>query len=150
MPVDFSVFNIYNSHAGSAFNRYAPDGLISWYEGLGSDRTPCVWVNTGEVAFGAPSGWLSLHPGPAEQPSVIRWTAPDAGNIQVLGEFLPGDSGKMVVAIRQNNREIWTASDSGSFDQLVKVIVGDTLDFAVYGGYWSGNTPVGLTISYTD
>ena len=64
MPIDFSVFNIYTSHDISVFKKYAPPNLVSWYAELGSDRTPCIWVNTGDPAYGAPTSWLSLHPGP--------------------------------------------------------------------------------------
>jgi hypothetical protein len=148
MPTDFSVFNIYTSQSGSAFNRYSPAGLICWYAGLGSDRTPCIWVNTGETAYGAPHNWLSLHPGPGKEPSVIRWTAPSTGRIQVRGEFLAGDTGKMQVAIRHNIQEIWAAADSGSFNLTVSVSAGDFIDVMVYGGYNYGNTPVNLTITY--
>jgi hypothetical protein len=47
-----------------------------------------------------------------------------------------------------NNREIWSKSDSGDFDLTLGVASGDTLDFAVYGSYLSGNTPISATISY--
>jgi hypothetical protein len=148
MPADFSIFNIFTSQSDSAFNRYSPAGLICWYEGLGSDRTPCIWINTGETAWGAPVDWLSLHPGPDKEPSVIRWVAPAAGNIQVQGEFLPGDPGKMQVAVRHNSQEIWSAVDSGSFNLTVSVSAGDFIYLMVYGGYNYGNTPVNLTVAY--
>jgi hypothetical protein len=46
MPTDFSIFNIYTSHDYSVFNNYATRNLFMWYTGLGSDRTPCIWINT--------------------------------------------------------------------------------------------------------
>ncbi len=139
MPVDFSVFNIYATHTD-----------IQWYGPIGSDRTPCIWVNNGGAAYGVPSGWLSLHPGPGTEPSVLRWMAPMAGNVHVVGEFLAGDGGVMTVAVRVNGREVWSARDAGKFDQAVKAAAGDTVDFAVYGGYGFGNTPITVTINYTD
>jgi hypothetical protein len=54
----------------------------------------------------------------------------------------------MTVAIRHNNQGIWTAADSGSFDLTVIAGIEDTIDFVAYGGYWSGNTPVSITIDY--
>jgi hypothetical protein len=148
MSADSSVFKLYTSHSTDAFSGYAPTGLVNWFERLGKDRTPCVWINTGQTAYGVPNGWLALHPGPGSEPSVVRWTSPIAGGVHVTGEFLPGDSGRMTVAIRHNNQEIWKAADSGRFDLAVIAGIGDTIDFMAYGGYWSGNTPVSITVNY--
>ena len=137
MPTDFSKFNIYTTH-----------NSFQWYGPLGSDLTPCIWINTGGMAYGVPTGWLSLHPGPGTEPSVLRWTAPVAGNIHVTGEFLAGDGGIMTVAVRHNNQQIWTAKDAGKFDLNIKIAAGDTIDFTVYGGYGYGNTPISAIISY--
>jgi hypothetical protein len=137
MSTDFSKFNLYTTH-----NSY------QWYGPLGGDRTPCIWINTNGMSYGVPTGWLSLHPGPGKEPSVLRWIAPVAGNIQIIGQFLPGDSGNMIVAVRHKSEIIWTATNSGSFDLNTKVAAGDTIDFAVYGGYGFGNTPISATISY--
>jgi hypothetical protein len=136
MPTDFSSFNLYTNH-----NSY------QWY-GWGSDNSPCIWLNTGAPAYGVPTGWLSLHPGNGYQPSVLRGTAPVAGNVSVTGEFLAGDSGIMEVAVRLDNQPWWQATDSGSFDLITSVVSGTTIDFAVYGGYGFGNTPISATISY--
>ena len=135
MPVDFSVFHIYAAH-----------NSIQWYADLGSDLTPSIWLNSQGTAYGVPTGWLSLHPGPDKQPSILRWTAPASGNIRVLGQFLAGDRGIMTVDIRHNNKEIWKATDSGSFDLTMRVAAEDTLDFAVFDGYGFGNTPVSVDI----
>jgi hypothetical protein len=137
MPTDFSKFNIYTAHTS-----------FQWYGGLGGDLTPMIWLNSNNLGYGVPNGWLSLHPGPGTEPSVLRWTAPVAGDIQVKGQFLPGDGSTMTVAVRHNNQEIWKASDSGDFNLNIKVAAGDTIDFAVYDGYGYGNTPVSATISY--
>jgi hypothetical protein len=150
MPADFSIFNRYTYHDTRVFNSYTAPDLFNWYERLGSDHTPCMWINTGGTAYGAPTGWLSLHPGPKKEPSVLRWTAPVAVDVHIVGEFLPGDRGNMAVAIRHSSREIWAATDSGSFDLRAKVAVGDTIDFMVYGGYNYGNTPINVNISYGD
>jgi hypothetical protein len=139
MPVDFSVFHIYAAH-----------NSIQWYADLGSDLTPSIWLNSQGMAYGVPTGWLSLHPGPDKQPSLLRWTAPASGNIRVLGQFLAGDRGIMTVDIRHNNKEIWKATDSGSFDLTMRVAAQDTVDFAVFDGYGFGNTPVSVDIRYQD
>ncbi len=113
-----------------------------------------MWVNTGGSAYGVPSDWLSLHPGSGGVAAVIRWTAPAdiVGDAAIVGEFLPGDSGTMAVAVLKNldfGTPVWSASDSGSFNLLVSVNPGDTIDFAVYNGYGFGNTPLDATITAT-
>jgi hypothetical protein len=138
MSIDFSKFNIYTTHDSN-----------QWYGSLGGDRTPCIWMNNGGIAYGVPTGWLSLHPGPGKEPSVLRWTAPVSGTISIKGQFLAGDGGIMTVAIRQDGREIWTARDSGIFDLNVKVTAGAMIDFTVYAGYGFGNTPISATITYS-
>ena len=65
MPVDFSTFNLYTSRIS---NR--------WSGELAGDHTPCLWINnSGSTSYSVPNGWLSLHPGPGKEPSVLRWTA---------------------------------------------------------------------------
>jgi hypothetical protein len=135
MPTDFSSFNLYINH-----------NSWQWY-GWGGDNSPCIWINTGNPAYGVPTGWLSLHPGDGYQPSILRWTAPVAGVVRVTGQFLPGDEGTMQVAVRLDNQPWWQATDSGSFDLITNVASGTTIDFAVYGGYGFGNTPISATIS---
>jgi hypothetical protein len=136
MPADFSSFNTYTAH-----------NELQWYGPQGGDRTPCIWKPT-EASYGVPLGWISLHPGPGTEPSVLRWTAPEAGTIHIAGEFLFGDTGIMKVVIRKNNQEIWRAEDAGSFDLTTKVSDGNTIDFVVYGGYGFGNTPISAVIEY--
>jgi hypothetical protein len=53
----------------------------------------------------------------------------------------------MQVAVRLDNQPWWQATDSGSFDLITNVASGTTIDFAVYGGYGFGNTPISATIS---
>jgi hypothetical protein len=137
MPTDFSKFNPYVTH-----------NSIQWYGPQGGDLTPCIWINTGGTTYGVPTGWLSLHPGPGTEPSILRWTAPVAGKVHVTGQFLAGDGGIMTIAVFHNVQKLWTASDAGKFDLNIVVAAGDNIDFAVYGGYGYGNTPISATISY--
>jgi hypothetical protein len=105
-------------------------------------------TSTNGIASGVPTGWLSFHPGPGAEPSVLRWTAPVTGDIHVTGQFLAGDRGSMTVAIHHDNLQIWRATDLGSFDLNINTSAGDTIDFLVYGGYGYGNTPISAVISY--
>jgi hypothetical protein len=141
MPVDFSSFNLYTNSGNT-------DVRIGWL-GWASDLSPQVLFNPSvQESYGVPPGWLSMHPGPETQPSVIRWTAPANGHVNVAGQFLPGDSGIMQVAVRLNNQSWWSAADSGSYDLQTGVVAGDTIDFTVYGGFTGGNTPVSAVVSY--
>ena len=137
MPTDFSVFNLH-SNATANINGRSP----------GWDSVASVWKNLGGEVYEVPTGWLSLHPGPGEEPSVVRWTSPSFGLAHIQGRFLPGDiHGFMLVAVRQGGQTLWRASDSGAFELLANVVGGDTVDFVVYGGYAHGNTPLEATVA---
>ncbi|HPY29322.1 MAG TPA: CARDB domain-containing protein [Verrucomicrobiota bacterium] len=143
-PTDFSTFHLDTYAAQQALGP-------AWWRA--ADVAPQVWKNTSSgTAYGVPSGWLSLHPGGGGIPSLIRWTAPAAGIARAVGQFLPGDSGAMQVAVRLHGQPWWNATDAGSFDLSAPVAAGDTIDFAVYGGYMFGNTPVeaNITLALTD
>lgn len=139
MPTDFSSFICYSNYAAGANGP-------QWY-GWSGDRTPGIWKNLGNPVSGVPTGWLCLHPGPGTEPSVLRWTAPDSGSVNVIGQFLPGDSASMQVAIRLNGKPWWSATDSGNFSLNTNLVAGTTIDFAVYGGYSFGSTPLNVIIS---
>ncbi len=112
--------------------------------------TSSIWLNTtGSTSYGVPPGNISLHPGASNEPSVLRWTAPAGytGLTKVTGQFLAGDSGTMLVAVRKGTNVLWSASNAGAFDLSVTIAAGDTLDFVVYGGYFYGNTPLQLSIT---
>ncbi|MHB1463136.1 MAG: hypothetical protein ACYC1M_17740 [Armatimonadota bacterium] len=144
--LDFSSFTLY-TNSGNVLWGERP----AWY-GWNGDRTPYVFKNTAETAYGVPTGWISIHPGNGKEPSIARWTAPAgvSGPVNVVGEFLPGNGGWMQIAVRKNNSEIWHAENAGTFDLDTTIAPGDTIDFAVYGGYESGDTPVAATITLPD
>jgi formylglycine-generating enzyme required for sulfatase activity len=138
MPTDFSVFTLYTRTGHGSEPTH-----VAWF-GDG----PNLWKNVGgEEGYGVPPGFLSLHPGPGYEPSVLRWTAPSDGWAHVQGRFLAGDEGTMLVAVRGKGRAIWQGIDSGAFDFLEPVTGGEAIDFAVYGGYGCGNTPLETTIT---
>ncbi len=138
MPTDFSTFNLdtvgEQRWHGPAWSRV-------------SGGEPVIWKNTTtSTQWGVPVGWLSLHPGGGNIPSVLRWTAPAPGVAHVVGQFLPAGA-VLPVAVRLNGQPWWTAPDYGSFDLTSSVSAGSTIDFAVYGGYISGNTPLEANIT---
>lgn len=117
------------------------------WAGWNYDYSPCIWNNLDGSAVGVPTGWLALHPGPGQQPIVLRWTAPAPGPVTVEGQFLPGDSGAMQVAVRLDGGPWWNALDSGTFSLQTNVVAGTTIDFTVYGGYGHGTTALTVLIS---
>ena len=106
-----------------------------------------VSLNTsGITQFGIPDGMITQHPGPAGDASILRFTAPEAATADIVGQYLAGDSGTMLLAILVNGTSVWTATDAGTFDLDATLSGGDTVDFAVYGSFVAGNTPLALTI----
>lgn len=110
---------------------------------------PNIWKNTdGEGLYGVPKGWLSEQPYANTQNGVLRWTAPENGDIDVTGQFLGGSGGGQLVWVRLNNGPWWGGvSDSGSFSLQTTVVAGNTVDFVVSGGDWMGPTPIAATIN---
>lgn len=143
MPTDFSSFNPFlNAMDGPIFDQ--------WYTaGMSGDQTPTVTLNasSGYLHQVAP-GQLTIHPGPAQEAAVLRFTAPTSGQYDVVGQFLAGDSGVMQVGIADQSGFIWTATNAGSFTFTNHAMsAGQTLDFRVWGGYLYGNTPLELSIA---
>ncbi|WP_172452664.1 PEP-CTERM sorting domain-containing protein [Chromatium okenii] len=148
MPTNFSSFNPYT-------NVRPTTPYPGWYRpgSSGEYLTPTIMRNdSGTQAWGVAPGQLTLHPGRSYEPSVLRWTAPAniTGSVTIQGLFLAGDSGQMQVDVRRNGVEIWQAQDHGAFDLVANVVSGDTLDFAVYGGWAYGNTPLAALLTLSD
>jgi hypothetical protein len=138
---DATTFTLYDT-------RNTDPASSAWYRAGG---LPTIWLNNlGYTAYSVPQGWNSLHPDSAGDASIVRWKAPamvDGSPIRISGQFLPGDSGVMKVAVMLNGVKIFTSLNSGAFDLTRTVHTGDNVDFAVYGGYYSGNTPLSATIA---
>jgi hypothetical protein len=149
MPADFSAFYAYTIVFSNITQTIAIEG---WARAVDQySFCPHVWINEGLPEAGIPTGWLSLHPGPGSpgpgnEASVLRWTAPASGPVSIQGQFLPGNWGVMRVAIRLAGQTVWEAEDSGEFDLNASVSTGDTVDFAVFGEYSAGDTALGVTI----
>lgn len=136
MPAELGAFVPF-AHSGPGYG-----GSPEWNRDP-NDQPPIVWKNTTETtAYGVAPGAVALHPGPGHEAAVVRWTAPGNEVVRVEGRFLPGDGAPMEVAVRFDGEPWWRAIDAGSFDLRTNVLAGDTIDFAVYGGYAFGNTPL--------
>ncbi len=129
----------------------APDlpGVRLWqYDPVSPYNAPCVMKNTtaGALMNGwIPAGMAALHP--AYQPfavpgredmSLVRWTAPQAGEYQLSTVFQAGGPGRCDYYVVQNYTTVLFAqldqSGPARFDATVTLSAGDTLDFAVGAG----------------
>lgn len=167
VTTDFSVTNgnpngvwTYGWRNGTTFTPYTdswntPGSSMGWRGNVGGDGTPLIWKNlSSSTSYGVQPGQVSLHPSPAGDASIARWTDPGGINssITINGQFFPGDSGVMDVAIVKNGdwtNLLWSSVDSGAFSLSTTVAAGDTIDFAVYGSYAYGNTPLDARIVAT-
>jgi hypothetical protein len=144
-PVDFSSFTPLTNHGYCTYY-----SSLEWY-GWNGDGCPMVWKNAGPVIYGVPTGSISLCPGPEKEPMIARWTAPSGINsVSIIGSFGHGDSGYAYVDIREDNVEVWSSNDGQTtmgFNLVTPVSPGETIDFAAYGVYNYGNTPLSATIT---
>jgi hypothetical protein len=120
--------------------------------GFGAD--PNVRLNrTGGTSFGVPNDFIGVHPGPNNQLSMARWTAPSAlGMVNVTGSFLSGDSGAVDVYVVKNAStaapiilfSVANTFADQAFATSTSVLAGDTIDFIVgaAGGFTSDSTPL--------
>jgi hypothetical protein len=118
-----------------------------------------IWENTLTTAsYGAQPGDISFHPGPDSHLSVVRWTSPIAGAVNILGSFGQGDSGNVDVylvktdgagSVTQSFLSVLNTAAAQNFYVNATVAVGNTIDFAVgNAGNWSSdNTPLAVTIT---
>jgi hypothetical protein len=142
MPTDFSTFNLYTASSRMV------DSSPQWYRSGSSNYTPVIWRLDDSISrYGVAVGQLSLHPGSGGEASALRWTAPSNGQYHIDGQFFSGHSGIMQVGVRQGADWLWQGVDAGIFSFNRSVTAGTSIDFVVYGGYVSGNTPLELTVS---
>jgi predicted RNA binding protein YcfA (HicA-like mRNA interferase family) len=142
------------------------EGLDCWCGNRAPDGNPGVYHNaTGSpIILGSTtrfeSGKFALHPGPAGEYALVRWTAPETGNISIASVFTGLDfAGPTTtdVHILYNNQSIFDnfvegfGDDSAvRFDTNLAVLQGDTIDFAVGFGrnrtYYCDSTGLAATI----
>ncbi|MCA9192062.1 MAG: hypothetical protein KDB03_09875 [Planctomycetales bacterium] len=140
-----------------------------------------VWDDPAIISAGAPSvahngtdqvihsnlniiwqpGQLSFHPGQLGQQSVVRWTAPITGSVQIAATFgnIDFSAGATTdVYVLHNGQTLFsgTVNGVGSESRLPtvsrSVTAGDTIDFVVgvgTGGFVYDSTSIAATISST-
>ena len=103
-------------------------------------------ANQSSGYYSCPPAMMVLEPGPNGEVSVIRWTAPKNGTINLLAVFNPGESGLL-----RNQGFTWSATDSSIAPPLItNVTVGETFDFtmAITSTYYSCTIGFYVQIKY--
>ena len=111
---------------------------------------------TAPIVFPA-QDYLHVHPGPTDEPSLLRWTAPADGAYWVDAEFisLNTDGATTGVHIRHGDAalldgEIMRPTDVVAYAELHQLSAGDVIDFIVSdggNGYASDSTGVRATVT---
>ncbi len=125
-----------------------------------SGTDPNVRLNTDNIIrWDIPPGMIGFHPGdgPDFELSVIRWTSPVSGTVNIAGYFGSGAIGRVDIGIIQNNSSILFEKIDTAIDELfsltsIPVTAGDTIDFWIGigpDGFGSDSTPVEATITMT-
>ena len=122
-------------------------GLRTWTAGVLGGTEPHVACNpTSQVRSTKDIRWepgrLSFHPGPKGEYSVVRWTAPEAGEHTINATFLAldqstqGTTTDVHVLLRGYPLyDGWISRDGrGMLDLIISVAKGDAVDFVVGRG----------------
>lgn len=161
----------WSSSLGSSLNLYTDPvvngELNGWiYPPITSLNSPFVWHNgtenlitSGTVKIEA--NQIVFHPGPSGQYSIVRWTAPEAGNYSLATTFAGADYiGQTTtdVHVLHNSTSIFNdlingfgESSAKSFTSTLQLMAGDTIDFAVgfgsNGHFYYDSTRLAATLS---
>lgn len=154
-----STLNLYTVTDNTTF-----PGLSAWLEtGMAMYAPPFVGHNDTTdtlcyLSFCVPPVYLHLHPGPNNELSVVRWTAPTSGSFSVKGTVAGldrlGPTSTNFYLLRNSNR-LLSIPVSGyksprSFGRTVTMSAGDTLDFAVdFGGNGYNADSTGIRFAVT-
>ena len=148
---NYFVFFDLNTNNGIPFWHFSPPSIY---------LVPAVMDNnTNKAILGVPPGRTGLHGGVnfanpgTEDMSVVRWTAPAAGDYCVSGTFDSGDPGLSDYYIIQNKTTLLLSELNVSygkpFEMTVSVEEGDTIDFVVGSGIdnvGADTVPLSVTI----
>lgn len=128
-------------------------GEGSWHDPTNSVLgAPAAWRNDkATTSNGVATGEFALHPGPAGEYAIARWTAPAAGTYAVSVQFKTGDVGDTNGLLVKNGVALFT-EDTTTTDAVhdldVTLAAGEFLDIAVgnKGNFDYDSTPVHVSI----
>ncbi len=130
---------------------------IDWLSVACNTSTQTEFINHMDV----PSASLHLHPGPNDENSVVRWTAPASGvaDLTVIFEGLNPNGTTTEAHVWHNGNALYEASVNGfgessrvAFQRITAVVVGDVIDFGVgygNGSYTSDSTLLSACVQLT-
>jgi tetratricopeptide (TPR) repeat protein len=118
---------------------------------------PSLWRNFAKQSdYGVAPGEVSLHGGPNNEMTIVRWTSPLTSRVKLSGAFGQGHTGSVdaIVAKTASGRTTVLFSKMNTlttepFSFVVEVKAGDKLDFVVgtAGYYAADNTPLSVRIA---
>lgn len=161
---DFSVTNSNPNGAWTYGIKHAANlsGPVLAFPDSGNDGTWMFWNDLAHIQLGAPAcaknlstSWINgiapgeaqMHPGPSDEVTTTRFTAPAAGTYHIFGKFGAGDGGAVDVYVYHNGAslltEYATIIESG-WDWILTMSGGDTVDFMVgnAGSFYYDSTPL--------
>jgi hypothetical protein len=107
-----------------------------------------------------PPAFLNVHPGPNDELTVVRWTAPTSGNFFFQGVVVGLDRGGPTTTgfyLVHNSSDILFSTQINvyrlpvTFHHVLTVSAGDTLDFAVdfgqNGNYFGDSTGIQFMVT---
>lgn len=154
----FTVYGDSSAHFGSGTSTWSLPGqpccLMATKNNTGSTYT---YPNAQSVVH--PADLLNLHPGPAGERSVVRWTAPSSGTYTIKGRFQGIDTVGTTadVAVAHNGMTLFGGSVDGYGAQspfmLTRIVAaGDVVEFSVGAGangtYYNDSTGLAAAITF--
>lgn len=143
------------------------EGLDTWRGNRAADGNPAIYENTtgspillGGTALYQP-GQFGLHPGPAGEFAVARWTAPASGTITIDSAFVGQDVFNTTTdahILHNGSVPLFASLVEGFGDTsevysriIMTVLAGDTVDFSVgfgrNGNFSNDSTGLSATIT---
>lgn len=156
----------YKSTLSSAFVVYDQTGYVAnsysyWNSSTASNQEPIGAMNfyknfSNAPIYGLDPNMIALHPGPLNQYSILRFTAPKTASYYLQLQFFAGNTGDTDgYAILNDNSAnplfyAITTNPSPTFSSFLNLNLGDFVDVVVgsKGDYYYGTTPI--TVVFTE
>ena len=146
-----SSFNLYDTTNGNT------NGVYMWLSTVvQASQSPSFSKNLGSASiYGIKPGEISLHPGPQNQFSVLRFTVPRTGTYNLDAQFYSGDIADTTAYILLNNNtssplfKAVTTSTNPKFRKSIALKANEKLDFLVgsKGNFSYCSTPLRVKLT---
>ena len=154
----------YKSTLSSAFvvyddTKYVVNSYSLWLSKVlnNGDNTPGFGKNLGAVTiYGLAANQISLHPGPQNQFSILRFTAPKSASYYLQLQFFAGDTGDTdgyAIVNNDSANPVYYAATTNlnpTFNSNLNLSGGDFVDIVVgsKGNHFADTTPI--TVVFTE